>query len=127
MEMNASIFQALSDPSRLRIVELLLSSAMTVGDIAVKLGIRQPQVSKHLRTLLDFGLVEVKAEANRRRYMLRTEPLQEMDQWLESYRTLWGERYDGLDRYLQQLKAQEQTKHVISEGSPNGKQIKAEG
>lgn len=125
--MNANIFQALSDPSRLRIVELLLSSAMTVGDIAVMLGIRQPQASKHLRTLLDSGLVEVKAEANRRRYMLRTEPLQEMDQWLESYRTLWEERYDGLDLYLQQLKAREQTKHDISEGSPNGKQIEAEG
>ncbi|MHA7963835.1 ArsR/SmtB family transcription factor [Paenibacillus sp. CAU 1782] len=125
--MNANIFQALSDPSRLRIVELLLSSAMTVGDIAVMLGIRQPQASKHLRTLLDSGLVEVKAEANRRRYMLRTEPLQEMDQWLESYRTLWEERYDALDSYLQQLKAREQTKHDISEGLPNGKQTEAEG
>jgi len=106
--MKILTFSALSDPSRFRIVELLLAQgSQTVGDISERLHIRQPQASKHLRVLLDSGLVEVQAEANRRHYKLRTEPLQEMDEWLERYRQMWQERYDNLDQYLQRLQSQD--------------------
>lgn len=124
--MNTAIFQALSDPSRLRIVELLLSGSFTVGDIALHLRIRQPQASKHLKSLLESGLVEVKAEANRRRYNLRAEPLKEMDEWLERYRSLWEQRYDKLELYLEQLKAQDHAKPNHSEGISNGEQTDAQ-
>ncbi|KQN97110.1 ArsR/SmtB family transcription factor [Paenibacillus sp. Leaf72] len=102
--MKATTFSALSDPTRLRIMELLVDGSLTVGEIAERLPIRQPQASKHLRILLEAGLVEVQAAANRRYYKLRVEPLQEMDSWLETYRSLWSERFDKLDFYLQQLK-----------------------
>lgn len=78
---------------------------MTVGDIAGHLAIRQPQASKHLKVLLEAGLVEVKAEANRRNYKLRPEPFQELDAWLSDYRRIWNERFDNLDDYLQKLQA----------------------
>ncbi|MFD0713592.1 ArsR/SmtB family transcription factor [Paenibacillus sp. GCM10027626] len=120
--MNSQTFSALSDPSRLRIVELLLKGSMTVGDIANRLHIRQPQASKHLRTLLDSGLVEVQAAANRRHYKLRPEPLQELDAWLEDYRAMWNERYDNLDNYLQQLKQRDRDHNEHSGGISNGKQ-----
>ncbi|GIP17913.1 hypothetical protein J40TS1_35550 [Paenibacillus montaniterrae] len=74
-----------------------------MGEIAKSLQLRQPQASKHLRVLLEAGLVEVEAEANRRNYKLRIEPLKELDEWLERYRRIWNERYDNLERYLQQL------------------------
>jgi len=80
---------------------------MTVGDIAERLQIRQPQASKHLKVLLEAGLVEVKAEANRRNYMLRSEPFQELDAWLNDYRRIWNERFDNLDAYLKQLQSGE--------------------
>ncbi|SFE88592.1 DNA-binding transcriptional regulator, ArsR family [Paenibacillus algorifonticola] len=102
--MDATTFSALSDPTRLRIMELLVDGSLTVGEIADRLHIRQPQASKHLRILLEAGLVEVQAAANRRYYKLRVEPLQAMDSWLETYRSLWSERFDKLDLYLQQLK-----------------------
>lgn len=76
---------------------------MTVGDIAERLQIRQPQASKHLKVLLEAGLVEVQAEANRRNYMLRSEPFQELDAWLNDYRRIWNERFDNLDEYLKKL------------------------
>ncbi|ANY73802.1 ArsR/SmtB family transcription factor [Paenibacillus ihbetae] len=105
--MKQAIFSALAEPSRFAIVELLLGGPMTVGDIAERLQIRQPQASKHLKVLLEAGLVEVKAEANRRNYMLRSEPFQELDAWLNDYRRIWNERFDNLDAYLKKLQSGE--------------------
>ncbi|MFE0399621.1 ArsR/SmtB family transcription factor [Paenibacillus lactis] len=102
-----ALFSALAEPSRLSIVELLLGGPMTVGDIAERLQIRQPQASKHLKVLLEAGLVEVQAEANRRNYMLRSEPFQELDAWLNDYRRIWNERFDNLDAYLKQVQSGE--------------------
>lgn len=102
--MDNTTFNALAEPNRLRIVELLLDGPLTVGDIADGLRLRQPQASKHLRVLLEAGLVEVQAVANRRNYKLRLEPFQELDTWLETYRSVWDERLDALENYLQKLK-----------------------
>lgn len=101
--MDITTFSALAEPSRLRIVELLHRGPLTVGEIADQLGLRQPQASKHLRVLLEAGLVEVQAVANRRNYFLRSEPFQELDTWLETYRRIWDERLDNLENYLQKL------------------------
>ncbi|TVY04185.1 ArsR/SmtB family transcription factor [Cohnella terricola] len=101
--MNAQTFSALAEPNRLNIVDLLLNGPLTVGKIAEKLELNQPQTSKHLRVLCDSGLVEVQPMANRRIYQLRPEPLQELDTWLNSYRRLWENRLDQLDDYLQVL------------------------
>ncbi|MEC0229481.1 ArsR/SmtB family transcription factor [Paenibacillus alba] len=109
--MDITTFSALAEPNRLRIVELLLDGPLTVGDITDRLQLQQPQVSKHLRVLLDAGLVEVQAEANRRNYKLRLDPFQELDAWLETYRTVWEERFEALEQYLQKLKAKENKKN----------------
>ncbi|WP_263575759.1 ArsR/SmtB family transcription factor [Paenibacillus vietnamensis] len=101
---------ALAEPNRLQIVELLRESPLTVGEIAERLRLRQPQASKHLRVLSEAGIVEVQAVANRRIYKLRPDPFQEMDAWLESYRRMWEERYDRLDDYLRELQGEEKDK-----------------
>lgn len=98
---------ALAEPNRLQIVELLRDGPLTVGEIAEQLGLNQPQASKHLRVLNNAGLVEVQAMANRRIYKLRAEPFKELDAWLESYRKIWNERFDRLDDYLQVLQGKE--------------------
>lgn len=101
--MNVQIFSALAEPNRLDIINLLLDEPLPVGKIAEKLDLNQPQTSKHLRVLSDAGLVEVQPIANRRIYRIRPEPLQELDEWLNSYRRLWESRMDRLDDYLQVL------------------------
>ncbi|WP_408010046.1 ArsR/SmtB family transcription factor [Pseudalkalibacillus sp. A8] len=101
--MNTKILSALAEPSRLRIVELLRDGSLTVGEIADRLHIRQPQASKHLRVLYEAGIVEFYAETNRRIYKLRSEPFKELNSWLDQYRELWEEQLDSLDRYLQEL------------------------
>jgi DNA-binding transcriptional ArsR family regulator len=102
-----TILNALAEPNRLQIVELLRDGPLTVGEITDKLGMNQPQVSKHLRVLSDNGLVEVQPIANRRYYKLRPQPFQELDSWIETYRHLWDERLDRLDEYLQKLQRKE--------------------
>jgi DNA-binding transcriptional ArsR family regulator len=102
-----TIFSALAEPNRLQIVELLRDGPLTVGEIADRLGLQQPQVSKHLRVLSDAGLVDVHPIMNRRIYKLRPQSLQELDAWMESFRRIWNERFDRLDDYLQELQGKE--------------------
>lgn len=94
---------ALAEPNRLHIVELLRDGPLTVGEIADRLGLGQPQASKHLRVLSEAGLVAVHPIANRRVYKLQPEPFNELDAWLDSFRRALNERYDRLDAYLQGL------------------------
>lgn len=97
-------FHVLAEPNRLLIVELLREGPLSVGEIAERLGLNQPQASKHLKVLSDAAIVEVEAIANRRIYKLRAEPFQELNNWIESYRSIWDERYDRLENHLQNLK-----------------------
>ncbi|AYB43762.1 ArsR/SmtB family transcription factor [Paenibacillus lautus] len=101
--MKQTTLNALAEPNRLQMVELLREGPLTVNQIAERLQIRQPQTSKHLKILHEAGLVEVQAEANRRIYKLRPEPLQEMDKWLDSFRSIWEKRLDQLEDYLEKL------------------------
>lgn len=103
--MNAAILGALAEPHRLHIVELLVREPLTVGEIAARLDLRQPQASKHVRVLVDAGVVEVEAVANRRVCHLRAEPFRALDDWLAAYRQLWEARFDRLDEYLDQTSA----------------------
>src|SRR3954469_10468250 len=97
---TATTFEVLAEPTRRRIVELLLERARPVGELVELLGISQPGVSKHLRVLRDGGFVDVRADAQRRFYELRPGPLAELDAWLAPYRRLWGECLDPLERHL---------------------------
>ena len=105
-DMGMTTLGALAEPNRLNIVELLRDGPLTVGEIAERLGLRQPQASKHLKVLSENGIVEVKAEANRRIYRLRPEPFQALDAWVKSFQRVMEERYDNLEDYLRKLQGQ---------------------
>ncbi|MEY2450720.1 MAG: hypothetical protein QOD92_294 [Acidimicrobiaceae bacterium] len=97
------MFEVLAEPNRRRILDLLREHERPVGDLVIELGISQPAVSKHLRVLRDAGLVEVTADAQRRLYRVRAEPLREIDDWLTPYRKAWGRRIDALERHLDEM------------------------
>jgi DNA-binding transcriptional ArsR family regulator len=96
----AAPFNALSDPARRQILELLRTRERAVGELVERLKLSQPGVSKHLRVLRDAGLVRVRPDGRRRWYGLRAEPLAELDAWLAPYRELWSGRLDALERHL---------------------------
>jgi DNA-binding transcriptional ArsR family regulator len=85
----------------------LRDGPLTVGEIAERVGLRQPQASKHLKVLSDKGIVEVQADANRRIYRLRPEPFHALDAWLHSFERIMRERLDKLDDYLRELQKQD--------------------
>jgi DNA-binding transcriptional ArsR family regulator len=93
-------FALLAEPNRRRILDLLRGAERPVGELVEQLAISQPAVSKHLRVLREAGLVEVRADAQRRLYRINSEPLKEIDVWLEPYRLLWDARLDDLERHL---------------------------
>src|SRR5438552_12173051 len=93
--MNATL-TALAEPNRLRIVELLRDRPRPVGEIARRLRLRQPQVSKHLRVLSDAGLVDVRPVAQQRIYELRADAFDELDTWPETFRRSMSDRMGRL-------------------------------
>lgn|SRR5262245_42892003 len=92
--------EALSDPTRQRIVELLAERELSAGDLAAQFSTSRPAVSRHLRVLRERGLVRVRGEAQRRLYSLDPAPLEELDAWLDRYRSFWAQRLDALDTQL---------------------------
>src|SRR2546421_13113259 len=100
--------RALAEPSRFQIVELLRDGPRPVGDMVHRLHLRQPQVSKHLRVLSAARLVDDRIDAQRRIYALRPAPLQELEFWVERYRSLWETNFQRLDALLHDLKHTEQ-------------------
>jgi DNA-binding transcriptional ArsR family regulator len=104
--MSASLFEVVVEPNRRRILDLLRAGDRSVSDLVGALDIAQPTVSKHLKALREAGLVVVRPDAQRRWYQLRSEPLRELDAWLEPYRAAWSDRFDALARHLDQKEEQ---------------------
>lgn len=91
-----AVLQALADPSRRTILEILREHPESAGDLAAVLPIARPGVSRHLRVLREAGLVDVRADGQRRIYSLQPEALRELDDWLAGYRVLWQQRLGAL-------------------------------
>src|SRR4051812_1195290 len=94
--MEDRAFEALADPTRRRIVELLAGGERTAGEIAEHFPVSRPAISRHLRVLRETGLVSYREEAQRRVYALDPAPLAALDAWLERYRMFWPNRLDAL-------------------------------
>jgi DNA-binding transcriptional ArsR family regulator len=107
--MNQETLAALSEPNRLRIIELLREGPRPVTDIHFRLKLRQSQASQHLKVLKDVGLVEMEPRAQQRFYGLRAEPLKQLRDWLDRYRHIWEERFEELDEVVEELKRKEQS------------------
>ena len=102
MSNSSALLYLLSDPTRFQIVESLRGGESTVGDIVAQVGIQQSGVSRHLRILHDAGVVQMRADGQRRLYELRPEPFAALESWVAGYRNLWSDR---LDRFAGALTA----------------------
>ncbi|MGH2893013.1 MAG: metalloregulator ArsR/SmtB family transcription factor [Solirubrobacteraceae bacterium] len=100
--MDVSVLSALAEPNRLRIAELLNLAPRSVGEVADELGLRQPQVTKHLQTLERAGVVTMHALGRRRIYAIRREPIRELGQWLEAFEANHPS-HDMLEQYARAI------------------------
>ena len=98
-----SVFEIIAEPNRRAILNLLVTSEQSVGEIERQLRMTQPTVSKHLRVLREAGFVESTVDAQRRLYRLRPEPLKEVDAWLAPFRRFWTAHVDALERHLDRV------------------------
>jgi DNA-binding transcriptional ArsR family regulator len=111
---TADAFNAVAEPRRRAILDLLAAGDRPVNDLVHLLGVAQPQVSKHLRVLREVGLVEVRDQGRQRMYRLNAEPLKPIHDWVKNYESTWTERFNVLDNLLDELKA---------EGEGNGDEV----
>src|SRR5438132_12021966 len=103
MKRVESVFEIIAEPNRRAILNLLVSSQKSVGEIERQLRMPQPTVSKHLRVLREAGFVESTVDAQRRLYRLKPKPFQELDAWLAQFRRFWSAHLDALERHLDRI------------------------
>src|SRR5262245_58730896 len=100
---TADTFNAVAEPRRRQILDLLARGERPVGQLVDELGLAQPQVSKHLRVLREVGAVDVEHDGRRRIYRLNGQALKPIHDWVKTYERTWSERFDQLDALLDEL------------------------
>jgi DNA-binding transcriptional ArsR family regulator len=105
---TADAFNAVAEPRRREILDLLAGGERPVNDIVELLGLAQPQVSKHLRVLREVGAVDVRDAGRQRVYRVNAHALKPIHDWVKTYERSWSERFDLLDDVLDDLKHSEQ-------------------
>ena len=105
---TADAFNAVAEPRRRQILDVLAGGERPVNALVVELGLAQPQVSKHLRVLREVGAVDVREEGRQRLYRLNGNALKPIHDWVQSYERLWSDRFDELDVVLQETREREE-------------------
>ena len=103
-------FNAVAEPRRRQILDALADGERPVNDLVDRLGLAQPQVSKHLRVLRQVGLVDVREEGRQRLYRLNGRPLKPIHDWVKSYEQSWNKRFDALEDVVHELKRKERSR-----------------
>ena len=101
---TADAFNAIAEPRRRQILDLLAGGERSVNELAGLLDLAQPQVSKHLRVLREVGAVEVREAGRHRLYRLNGPALKPIFDWVKEYERTWEERFERIDVVLEELK-----------------------
>jgi DNA-binding transcriptional ArsR family regulator len=104
---TADAFNAVAEPRRRQILDLVAERERPVGELVELLGLAQPQVSKHLRVLREVGAVSAREEGRQRLYRLNGRVLKPIHDWVKTYEQTWTDRFEALDDVLEELKRQE--------------------
>lgn len=107
MPTTADAFNAVAEPRRREILDLLAAGERPVNDLVEQTGMGQPQVSKHLRVLREVGAVQSRDQGRRRLYRLDPEALRPIFEWVSPYQRLWEERFEQLDDVLAEMKEEQ--------------------
>ena len=105
---TADAFNAVAEPRRRQILDVLAGGELAVNDLVRRLGFAQPQVSKHLRVLREVGAVDVRDEGRRRLYSVNGQALKPIHDWVKPFERAWSERFEQLDVVLEELKEKEE-------------------
>jgi DNA-binding transcriptional ArsR family regulator len=102
--MRRDVFQAIADPTRRDIINLIAFKPMNLNAIADNFNVSRPAISQHIKILTECGLIAIKKQGRERYCEPRLKQLNEVAQWVERYRKVWEEKFDALDNLLEELK-----------------------
>ena len=105
---TADAFNAIAEPRRRQILDVLAEGERPVNDLVRRLGLGQPQVSKHLRVLREVGAVDVRSQGRERLYRLNGRALKPIHDWVKEYEQTWSDRFELMDDVLEELKQKEE-------------------
>ena len=108
---SEATFQALADPTRRAVLDLLRRGSQPAGEIAGAFPVSRPAISKHLRLLRRAHLVQEHREGRHRVYQLNPEPLRAVDSWLDHYRRFWSMNLESLKQFVEAEHAKETRQH----------------
>jgi len=103
--MRRDVFQAIADPTRREIINLVAYQSLNLNSIAEKFDVSRPAISQHIKILRECGLIIIKKQGRERYCEAKLQPLNEVSDWVEKYRAVWEHRFDRIDGILDQLKA----------------------
>jgi DNA-binding transcriptional ArsR family regulator len=105
MQTRRDVFQAIADPTRREIINLVAFQSLNLNAIAEKFDVSRPAISQHIKLLTECGLIVVKKHGRERYCEARLQQLNEVSDWIEKYRKLWAARFDELDNILEEMKS----------------------
>jgi DNA-binding transcriptional ArsR family regulator len=108
MYTRRDVFQAIADPQRRAIIDLVARQQLTLNGVAEQFDISRPAISKHIKILTECGLIVIRQQGRERYCEARLEGLNEVAGWVEQYRKHWAERFESLEDYLAQLQSKKQ-------------------
>jgi DNA-binding transcriptional ArsR family regulator len=102
--MRRDVFQAIADPTRRDIINLIAYKPLNLNSIADNFEVSRPAISQHIKILMECGLIEMKKQGRERYCEAKLGQLNEVSQWIEQYRKLWADKFDRMDEILEELK-----------------------
>ncbi len=103
--MRRDVFQAIADPTRRAIINMIAHQSLNLNAVAAQFDISRPAISKHIKILTECGLIIIKQQGRERYCEAKLEPLSEVATWVGQYRQMWNDRFDAMEAYLEELQA----------------------
>ncbi len=103
MEIRRDVFQAIADPTRRNIIELIAEKPMTPNNVADTFDISRQAISKHIKILTECGLLSLNIQGRKYYYTIQPKKLAEVNDWLEPFRKMWEERFNAIGDLLNEL------------------------
>jgi DNA-binding transcriptional ArsR family regulator len=104
LQSRRDVFQAIADPTRREIINLIAFNPLNLNSIAENFDVSRPAISQHIKILTECGLIVIKKQGRQRYCEAKLQQLNDVSDWIEQYRKLWDGRFDALDNLLDQLK-----------------------
>ncbi|MFX3626115.1 MAG: ArsR/SmtB family transcription factor [bacterium] len=105
--MRRDVFQAIADPTRRNIISMVATDPQNLNSIAENFDMSRPAISQHIKYLEECGIIKIEQKGRERIVYVQPRKMKEIDDWLQPFKRLWEERFDRLDKLLEEMKKEQ--------------------